>query len=36
MRRLRWPAGVTCPHCQSSQISKQGRDNRQPARSKYR
>ena len=36
LRGLHWPDGVTCPHCQSSQVSKQGRDSTQPARWKYR
>ena len=36
LRRLHWPGGVRCPHCQSLQVSKQGRDSTQPARRKYR
>lgn len=36
LRGLHWPEGVTCPHCQSSQVSKQGRDATQPARQKSR
>jgi transposase-like protein len=36
LRELRWPEGVRCPHCQSGQVSKQGRDTTQPARQKYR
>lgn len=36
LRGLRWPEGVTCPGCQSSCVSKQGRDTTQPARQKYR
>lgn len=36
VRGLRWPEGVRCPHCDSAQISKQGRDVTQPARQKYR
>jgi len=34
--QLRWPAGVCCPHCESSEVTKQGRDTTQPARQKYR
>jgi hypothetical protein len=26
VRRLRWPDGVHCPHCDSVQVVKQGRD----------
>jgi transposase-like protein len=36
VRTLRWPGGVNCPHCQSKAITKQGFDQRQPARQKYR
>lgn len=36
LRGLHWPDGVKCPHCQSSQVTKQGHDTRQPARRKYR
>ena len=36
VRQLRWPAGVRCPHCSAAEISKQGRDNTQPARQNYR
>ena len=35
VRDLRWPDGVTCPHCASSQVTKQGRDETQPARQRY-
>lgn len=35
VRALRWPAGVRCPHCAASQVTKQGRDTTQPARQKY-
>lgn len=36
VRQLRWPQGVTCPHCASPLITKQGRDETQPARQRYR
>jgi len=36
LRGLRWPTGVQCPHCESSQISKQERDTTQAARQTYR
>src|SRR5438067_1895790 len=35
VRQLRWPDGVTCPHCSSSRVTKQGRDETQPERQKY-
>jgi transposase-like protein len=35
VRALRWPEGVRCPHCASTQVTKQGRDATQPARQKY-
>ena len=31
-----WPPGVTCPHCTSGRITKQGHDTTQPARQRYR
>jgi transposase-like protein len=36
VRALRWPEGVRCPHCASSQVTKQGRDATQPMRQKSR
>ncbi len=36
VRDLRWPQGVTCPHCTSGRITKQGHDTTQPARQRYR
>lgn len=36
IRTLRWPGGVRCPHCNSEQISKQGKDDTQPERQRYR
>jgi len=32
VRSLRWPDGVSCSHCASSQVIKKGRDDTQPAR----
>ena len=29
VRPLRWPRGVRCPHCDSAQVVKQGRDETQ-------
>jgi Transposase zinc-ribbon domain len=29
LRRLRWPEGVRCPHCDSPHVVKQGRDETQ-------
>ena len=36
VRQLRWPDGVRCPHCDSDQVIKQGRDETQPAGSATR
>ena len=36
VRERRWPEGVCCPHCDSTEVIKQGRDTTQPARQKYR
>ena len=36
LREMRWPAGVTCPHCNSQHITKRGRDDTQPQRQRYR
>jgi transposase-like protein len=36
VRTLRWPDGACCPTCQSRQVTKQGRDDTQPARQRYR
>lgn len=35
VRRMRWPDGVRCPHCQASAVIKRGTDEAQPARQKY-
>jgi transposase-like protein len=36
VRELRWPEGVRCAHCDSPQVTKQGRDTTQLHRQKYR
>ena len=36
VRALRWPNGVECPYCGLTTISKQGFDQTQAARQKYR
>src|SRR3954447_14610345 len=35
VRDLRWPDGVTCPHCSSAQGVKDGKDVTQPQRQRY-
>ena len=35
VRHLRWPDGVHCPHCDSAQVVKQGRDDTEPQRQRY-
>ncbi len=35
VRDMRWPDGVMCPHCDSPEITKQGRDDTQPERQRY-
>ena len=35
IRDLRWPEGVTCPHCSSASVIKNGRDDTQPHRRRY-
>jgi transposase-like protein len=35
IRDLRWPDGVTCPHCSSGSVIKNGRDDTQPHRRRY-
>ena len=36
VRQLRWPGGVTCPHCASLDITRQGKDDTQPEKQRYR
>ena len=35
IRELRWPDGMTCPSCQSTQVIKRGCDDTEPARQRY-
>jgi transposase-like protein len=35
VRSLRWPDGVSCPHCASSRVIHKGHDGTQPARQRY-
>src|SRR4051794_4920751 len=35
VRSLRWPDGVSCPHCASSRVVHKGCDDAQPARRRY-
>lgn len=36
VRKLRWPNGVQCPQCGSTEISKRGFHDHQPHRQRYR
>jgi transposase-like protein len=36
VRQHRWPDGVHCPHCESSAVTRHGRDDSQPHRQRYR
>lgn len=36
VRQMRWPEGVRCPRCGSAEITRQGRDETQPERQRYR
>ena len=35
IRVMRWPDGVTCLHCSSTSVIKNGRDDTQPHRQRY-
>src|SRR5260370_41526914 len=35
VRELRWPDGIACPSCQSTQVIKRGFDDTEPARQRY-
>ena len=35
VRKLRWPEAVTCPHCDSPEVTKRGFDETQPCRQRY-
>lgn len=36
VRRLRWPEGVRCARCGSDKVARDGHDDRQPERQRYR
>ena len=36
VRQHRWPEGVRCPHCSSAGVARDGRDDAQPHRQRYR
>jgi transposase-like protein len=36
VRKHRWPEGVRCPHCDGAKIARDGRDDAQPHRQRYR
>jgi transposase-like protein len=36
VRRLRWPEGVRCTQCGSDKVARDGHDDRQPERQRYR
>ena len=35
VRELRWPEGIACPSCTSTQVIKRGLDDTEPARQRY-
>jgi transposase len=35
VRRLRWPDGTRCPHCDSARVVKPGHDDTEPERQRY-
>ena len=35
IRQMRWSDGVTCPHCSSASVLKNGKDETQPHRQRY-
>ena len=36
VRQHRWPNGIRCPRCESSSVTRHGRDDTQPHRQRYR
>ena len=36
VRQHRWPEGVRCPHCEAANVARDGRDDAQPHRQRYR
>src|SRR3954454_1935236 len=35
VRTMRWPDGVSCPHCSSASVIRDGRDDTEPQRQRY-
>ena len=35
VHELRWPDGIACPSCQSTEVIKRGFDDTEPARQRY-
>jgi len=35
VREMRWPDGIMCPSCQSTEVIKRGFDDTEPARQRY-
>lgn len=35
VRAMCWPTGVTCPHCSSTEVIRDGRDDTEPQRQRY-
>jgi transposase-like protein len=35
VRKLRWPEGVCCPHCESARVTHRGMNETQPNRQRY-
>jgi transposase-like protein len=35
VRQLRWPGGIACPSCASTQVIKRGLDETEPSRQRY-
>jgi transposase-like protein len=35
VRKLRWPEGVCCPHCESARVTRRGLNETQPDRQRY-
>jgi transposase-like protein len=36
VRQHRWPEGVRCPYCEAANVARDGRDDAQPHRQRYR
>ena len=35
VRKIRWPEGIRCPKCNSEQVTKRGKHNRDKSRQRY-